>query len=136
MDTDVAPSRRESSVADPYRMLGIATATWRKRLATRGTSRGPRRCHDGDRSAPLLIAGFDHRRVADTCPDLLVVHLADVALSGPGVSSGEFVPVAVDEAVADIPPGPVMTTTWRDIADQLTPRRSPSKPQGARDVPA
>jgi hypothetical protein len=26
MDTDVAPSRRESSVADPYRMLGITCA--------------------------------------------------------------------------------------------------------------
>jgi hypothetical protein len=25
---------------------GIATATWRKRLASKGISRGPRRCHD------------------------------------------------------------------------------------------
>ena len=29
------------------RTCGIATATWRKRLASRGISRGPRRCHDG-----------------------------------------------------------------------------------------
>jgi hypothetical protein len=28
------------------RTSGIATATWRKRLATRGISSGPRRCHD------------------------------------------------------------------------------------------
>ena len=28
------------------RTFGIATATWRKRLATRGISRGPRRCFD------------------------------------------------------------------------------------------
>jgi len=27
--------------------IGIATATWRKRLALRGTSPGPRPCHDG-----------------------------------------------------------------------------------------
>src|ERR1700747_1280399 len=26
---------------------GIATATWRKRLASKDISRGPRRCHDG-----------------------------------------------------------------------------------------
>ena len=26
---------------------GIATATWRERLASKGISRGPRRCHDG-----------------------------------------------------------------------------------------
>src|SRR6201993_1768684 len=29
------------------RTLGIATATWRERLASRGISAGPRRCHDG-----------------------------------------------------------------------------------------
>ena len=29
------------------RTIGIATATWRHRLASRGISRGPRRCHDG-----------------------------------------------------------------------------------------
>jgi len=28
------------------RTSGIATGTWRKRLASRGISRGPRRCHD------------------------------------------------------------------------------------------
>ena len=30
-----------------YRTSGIATATWRKPLGSRGISRGPRRCHDG-----------------------------------------------------------------------------------------
>jgi hypothetical protein len=29
--------------------FGIATATWRNRLASRGTSHGPRRCNDGSR---------------------------------------------------------------------------------------
>ena len=29
--------------------IGIATATWRKRLATRGTSRGPKKCYDHNR---------------------------------------------------------------------------------------
>ena len=31
------------------RTCGIATATWRDRLASRGISPGPRRCHDGGR---------------------------------------------------------------------------------------
>ena len=31
----------------PTRTSGIATARWRKVLASRGISRGPRRCHDG-----------------------------------------------------------------------------------------
>jgi hypothetical protein len=35
------------------RTPGIATATWRERLASRGISSGPRRCHNGGRSAPL-----------------------------------------------------------------------------------
>ena len=30
-----------------YRDYEIATVTWRKRLATKGISSGPRRCHDG-----------------------------------------------------------------------------------------
>jgi len=33
------------------RTLGIATATWRERLASKGISRGPRRWHDGGRAA-------------------------------------------------------------------------------------
>src|SRR5208283_6099991 len=32
------------------RTCGIATATWRDRLALRDISRGPRRCHDGGRA--------------------------------------------------------------------------------------
>ena len=36
--------------AAAYADFGIATATWRKRLASRGISRGPRRCHDGGRA--------------------------------------------------------------------------------------
>ena len=33
----------------PTATIGIATATWRHRLASRGTWSGPRRCHDGGR---------------------------------------------------------------------------------------
>ena len=33
--------------APAYTTSGIATATWRKRLASRGISRGRRRCNDG-----------------------------------------------------------------------------------------
>ena len=36
--------------AAAYADLGIATATWRNRLATRGISRGPRRCHNCGRT--------------------------------------------------------------------------------------
>src|ERR1700751_536509 len=43
---------------------GTATATWRKRLASKGISREPRRCPDGGRSVPLLIPGFGHHGAA------------------------------------------------------------------------
>ncbi len=43
---------------------GIATATWRKRLASRGISRGPRRCHDGEVLCTPIDRGF--RRKVDT----------------------------------------------------------------------
>jgi len=36
-----------TAMARLIRTLGIATATWRERLASKDTSRGPRRCHDG-----------------------------------------------------------------------------------------
>ena len=35
----------------PTATIGIATAPWRHRLASRGTWSGPRRCHDGGHSA-------------------------------------------------------------------------------------
>ena len=38
------PARRATTL--PTATIGIATATWRQRLASRGTSRGPRRCRD------------------------------------------------------------------------------------------
>ena len=51
-----------------YALCGIATATWRKRLATSGISRGPRRCRDGGRSV-LLDTGLGYhgsaRRTAE-----------------------------------------------------------------------
>ena len=37
-----------------YATSGIATATWRKRLASKGISRGPRRCHE----RRLLLRGW------------------------------------------------------------------------------
>ena len=38
---------RAQATRPPTATTGIATATWRHRLASRGTCRGPRRCHDG-----------------------------------------------------------------------------------------
>src|SRR6201993_4864962 len=37
------------------RTCGIATATWRERLATRGISPGPRQCHDRDGIGLLIV---------------------------------------------------------------------------------
>src|SRR6516164_10417008 len=37
------------------RTCGIATGTWRERLASRGISRGLRRCHDRDRVGVLVV---------------------------------------------------------------------------------
>ena len=45
-----------------YATSGIATATWRERLASRGISRGPRRCHDGDGIGCAVVR---HRAAAE-----------------------------------------------------------------------
>jgi len=45
-----------TAMTRPTRTCGIATATWRKRLASRGISIGPRRCHDR-RRCPLRDTG-------------------------------------------------------------------------------
>src|ERR1700736_3850760 len=42
----------------------IATATWRKRLASKDISPGPRRCHDRGRPVPLEYPGVGHRGAA------------------------------------------------------------------------
>src|SRR5271169_3874312 len=47
----------------PTRTSGIATAPWRERSASRGTWRGPRRCHDDGHPVPLLIPGVGHHGV-------------------------------------------------------------------------
>ena len=50
--------------------IGIATATWRERLALRGISPGPRRCHDGCREASAL-------QFADQGSDLFGARVVD-----------------------------------------------------------
>src|ERR1700691_2557300 len=42
------------------RTSGIATATWRERLASEDISPGPRRCHDRGRPVPLEYPGVGH----------------------------------------------------------------------------
>ena len=50
----------------PTATIGIATAPWRHRLASRGISSGPRRCHDGGRTGglPTLSRNRRHKRVS------------------------------------------------------------------------
>src|SRR5258707_14078928 len=54
--------------ANPLNVLRGARgkSLWLPRLASRSISPGPRRCHDGGHSVPLLTPGFDHRPVAPT----------------------------------------------------------------------
>ena len=40
-------SRKRAVTKLPTASIGTATAPWRHRLASKGISRGPRRCHDG-----------------------------------------------------------------------------------------
>ena len=47
-----AGSRRRRGL---HATTGIATAPWRQRLASRGISRGPRRCHDRDGIGVLIV---------------------------------------------------------------------------------
>jgi class 3 adenylate cyclase len=61
----VGLAQRMESVARPGGVISwIATATWRKRLASRDISPGPRRCHDGGRCV-LLDSGVGHHCGAD-----------------------------------------------------------------------
>ena len=48
-------ARAHGTMPRPTRNSGIATATWRERLASKGISRGPRRCHDRDRIGVLIV---------------------------------------------------------------------------------
>src|SRR6202040_1449712 len=52
--------------ANPFNVVRGARgkSLWLWSTASRAISPGPRRCHDGDRSAPLLIFRFDHHSVA------------------------------------------------------------------------
>src|SRR5271154_7365276 len=59
----------------PIATIGIATATWRERLASKDISRGPRRCPDGGR-----IGGVTPRLRRDEIRD------TSAALSWPGIS--------------------------------------------------
>ena len=49
-------SRGRTVTMPPTATIGIATAPWRHRLASRGTWIGPRRCHDGGRGSDAPVS--------------------------------------------------------------------------------
>jgi hypothetical protein len=59
----LAQSRSDTAA---YAHLGTAIATWRKRLASKGISRGPRRCHKDGRSGVHLRPRLETDDICDS----------------------------------------------------------------------